>query len=203
MDRPSTAHLVLGLAAAGERRARSALAAGRVVADAALAPAAVVWRSGPAAPVRRRADVAARALEADGARVVARARAGARDAASPLLEQLVGQLAEERVVERAMAELIARGTLARVAEQLVDAGTHGEVVDGRLVDEVTGRVLASDEMRRVLSFVMSSPELRAALAEQSSGLASDMAVGVRSRTSAADAAAERIVRSLRRGGRKR
>jgi hypothetical protein len=193
---------MLGIAAAGERRARGALSAGRAVAGVALAPATVVWRSGPATPLRRRADAAARSLEAEGAEMVARARAGAREAASPLLEQLVGQVAEERVVERAVAELIARGTLSRVAEQLVEAGISGEVVDGRLVDEVTGRVLASDEMRRVLAFVMSSPELRAALAQQSSGLASDMAVGMRVRTSAADATAERLVRSLRRGRKK-
>lgn len=199
MDRASTAHLVLGLAAAGERRARGALSAGRAVAGVAMAPAAVVWRSGPATPVRTRADAARRSLEEDGARLAARARASAREAASPLLEQVVARLAEERLVERAVAELIARGTFARVAEQLVEAGVAGEVVDGRLVDEVTGRVLASDEMRRVLAFVMGSPELRAALAEQSAGLATDMAVGMRARTSAADAAAERIVRSLRRG----
>lgn len=202
MDRASTAHLMLGLAAAGERRARGAVSAGRAVVGVAMLPAAGIWRSSLATPVRERADGAVRALESDGQAIVARARVRAREAASPLLEQLVGQLADERLVERAVAELIARGTLARVAEQIVEAGVAGEVVDGKLVDDVTDRVLASDEMRRVLGFVMSSPELRAALAQQSAGLATDMASGMRVRTSAADATAERLVRALLRGRRK-
>lgn len=88
--------------------------------------------------------------------------------------------------------------IGRVAEQLVEAGVAREVVDARLVDEVTGRVLASEEMRRLLEYVTKSPELRAALAAQSAGLATDMAVGFRSRTSAADATAERLANSLRR-----
>jgi len=202
VDRASTAHLVLGLAAAGERRARGAMSASRAVASVAMRPAAGVWRSGLAAPVRERADGTVRSLENDGREIFARARGRAREAASPLLEELVAQLADERVVERAVAELIARGTLSRVAEQLVEAGVAGEVVDGRLVDDVTERVLASEEMRRVLAFVMGSPELRAALAQQSAGLATDMATGMRARTSVADARAERLVRSLLRGRRK-
>jgi hypothetical protein len=193
---------MLGIAAAGERRARGAVSAGRAVVGVALLPAAGVWRSGLAKPVRERTDAALRGLEAGGQEVAARARVRARETASPLLEQIVGRVAEERLVERAVAELIARGTVARVAEQLVEAGVAGEVVDGSLVDEVTDRVLASDEMRRVLGYVMGSPELRAALAEQSAGFATDMASGMRVRSSAADAWAEKIARSILRGGRK-
>ena len=198
MNRASTAHLLLGLAAAGERRARESLAIGAAAAGVAARPARRVWRSGLAAPVRERVDEAGRGLERDGRELVARARLSAREAAQPLVEQVTARVAEERVIERAMAELIARGTVARVAEQLVEAGVAGEVVDARLVDEVTGRVLASEEMRRLLEYVTKSPELRAALAAQSAGLATDMAVGFRSRTSAADAAAERLANSLRR-----
>jgi hypothetical protein len=161
-----------------------------------MLPASRVWRSAAATPVRVRGQVAASSLARDGRQVVARARALVYEGGSPMVERLAARLAEEHVVERAVAELIARGTIARVAEQLVEAGVAGEVVDGRLVDQVTDQVLASEEMRRVLEYVTKSPELRAALAEQGAGLAEDMAVGVRARTSAADAAAERAVRSL-------
>jgi hypothetical protein len=193
---------MLGIAAAGERRARRAASAGRAVVGVAMLPAAGIWRSGLAAPVRERTDAALRGLESDGEGIAARARVRARQTASPLLEEFVGRLAEERLVERAVAELIARGTFQRVAEQLVEAGAAGEVVDGSLVDEVTERVLASDEMRRVLGFVMSSPELRAALAQQSAGLATDLASGVRVRTSMGDDRAERLVRAILRRPRK-
>jgi hypothetical protein len=57
-------------------------------------------------------------------------------------------------------------------------------------------------MRRVLGFVMSSPELRAALAQQSAGLATDLASGVRVRTSMGDDRAERLVRAILRRPRK-
>jgi hypothetical protein len=196
VNRESTAHLLLGLAAAGERRARESLAAGVTVAGVATFPARRVWRSGLATPLRERADDVALSWERDGRELVGRARRRAYDAASPLVEQLTARVAEERVLERVVAELIARGTIARVTEELVEAGVAGQVVDGRLVDEVTDRVLASEEMRRVLGYVTKSPELRAALAEQSAGLASDMAVGVRARTSSADAVAERLAKSL-------
>jgi hypothetical protein len=202
VSRASTVHLVLGIAAAGERRARGALSSGRAVAAVALVPAVRLWRSGLAAPARERAARATRSLEEDGQRLAIEARMRGHEAASPLVERIAGQLAEERVLERAVAELIARGTLARVAEQVVEAGVAGEVVDSRIVDEVTDRVLASEEMRRVLEYVTKSPELRAALAEQSSGLAEDLAQGMRARTSSADAAAERLVRSLTRRGRR-
>ena len=203
VNRASTAHLLLGLAAASERRARESLAIGAAAAGVAALPARRVWRSGLATPVRERVDEAGRGLERDGRELAARARLTAREAAQPLVEQIAARVADERVVERAMAELIARGTIARVAEQLVEAGVAGEVVDARLVDEVTGRVLASEEMRRLLAYVTKSPELRSALAAQSAGLATDMAVGVRSRTSAADATAERLANSLLRRRRNR
>lgn len=196
MNRTDTAYLLLGLAAAGERRARG-------VAAVALAPAALVMRSRVAAPVRGRLDTTAKRLQFEGRQVVAGTRVRAEKAAFPLVEQIAARIAEEHVAERAVAELIARGTLSRVAEQLVEAGVAGKVVDGELVDEVTSRVLASDEMRRVLAFVMGSPELRAALTQQSAGFAEDMAVGARTRTSAADAAAERIARALIPGRRRK
>jgi hypothetical protein len=51
-------------------------------------------------------------------------------------------------------------------------------------------------MQMILDYITRSPELRAALAHQTAGMAEDMAVGVRSRTYNADAAAERFARRL-------
>jgi hypothetical protein len=83
----------------------------------------------------------------------------------------------------------------------VAAGYRLRVLGERLLrsktlEEVTTRVLESEEMRLVLQHITHSPELRAALADQSAGLAGDMADGMRSRTEVADATAERFARSL-------
>jgi hypothetical protein len=69
-------------------------------------------------------------------------------------------------------------------------------MDSRLVDGVTAQLLASEEMQAILDYVTRSPELRAALAHQTAGMAEDVAIGVRSRTYNADAAAERFARRL-------
>lgn len=189
-------HRILGLAAAGERSARSALRGGRAVASVAVAPASVVWRSPLATPLHRRTEELGRSLEQDGQELLERLRRFTRDAASPFVTRFAAWLAEEQLMELAVVELIAGGTAARVAEEIVRAAVAGDVVNGRLVDEVTERVLASDEMERVLERVMRSRELREALSAQSAGLASDVADRMRARTSRADALAERIARSL-------
>jgi hypothetical protein len=68
------------------------------------------------------------------------------------------------------------------------------VLDSRLLLELTDRVLGSREMEQLIGHIASSPELRAALAAQSTGLADEMAAGVRRRTAAMDDVAERTVR---------
>ncbi len=189
-------HRILGLAAAGERSARSALRGGRAVASVAVAPASVVWRSPLAAPLHRRTEELGHSLEQDGQELAERLRGVAREAASPFVTRLAAWLAEEQLMELAVVELIARGTAARVADQIVRAAVDGEVVNVELVDEVTDRVLASDELQRLIERVVRSPELRAALSQQSVGLASDVAEGMRVRTSKADAVAQRLARRL-------
>jgi hypothetical protein len=196
VERASTVHRILGLAAASERSARSVLRSGRAVAAVAVAPASLAWRSPLAAPLHRRTEEVGRSLEQDGHELVEHLRRLAHEAASPFVTRLAAWLAEEQLMELAVVELIARGTAARVAEQIVRAAVDGEVLNGRLADEVTERLLASDEMQRVLEHVLGSPELRAALSSQSVGLASDVAEGMRARTAKADAVAERLARKL-------
>jgi hypothetical protein len=63
-----------------------------------------------------------------------------------------------------------------------------------LAEQLTRRLLDSPEMQQVIGHIASSPELRAALAEQGSGLAEELAAGVRRRSAAMDDVAERTVR---------
>jgi hypothetical protein len=69
------------------------------------------------------------------------------------------------------------------------------VLDSRLLLELSDRVIRSQEMQQLIGQIASSPELRAALAAQSTGLADEMAAGVRRRTATMDDVAERTVRS--------
>lgn len=131
--------------------------------------------------------------------------------AGPMTERVVQALGEHRIVERVADEMIAQGTVDKLADRLVDderielvvarvvesPGLErllARVLESRVVLEMTDRIIASEEMQHVIRHIANSPELRAAMAEQSAGLAQDMASGVRTRTTTLDDVAERTVR---------
>jgi uncharacterized RDD family membrane protein YckC len=160
------------MASKDDDRRSLADAAGR----AALFPAratARVWRGG----LEEVADEVLSAPEI--ARVLDRALAGS------LPEELARSLIRHRVLERVAAELAASGELERlVTSALASSQTL----------ELTDRVLASDETQRALRHVASSPELLAAMAQQTTGLAEDVAGGVRAAAVRLDDRAEQVVR---------
>jgi uncharacterized RDD family membrane protein YckC len=156
----------------GRPRIRLTDAAGRVAFFPARA-AARAWRR----PLEAAADDVLSAPEM--ARVVDRALAGA------LPEEIARSLVRHRVLERIVAELAASGELERLATTALGS---------RQTLELTDRVLASDEMQHALRHVASSPELRAAMAQQTAGLAEEVAGGVRTSAARLDDRAERVVR---------
>lgn len=108
-----------------------------------------------------------------------------RALAGPLPEELARSLTRNRVLERIVVELAARGELERLLNAALGSPRTLELTD---------RVLASDETQRALGHVASSPELRAAVARQTTGLAEEVLDGVRSSAVRLDDRAEQIVR---------
>jgi hypothetical protein len=126
--------------------------------------------------------IAARVVESpDLDRVVGRVLA------SPALDELIAKLLDSPSTDRVVAQMLASPGLERLVVK---------VMESRLVDDLTDQVLASDELQRVVSHIAQSPELRAAIAEQSVGLAGELADQVRARTVVADERAERAARRL-------
>ena len=213
-DQPASLRFVaLGLAAAGERRTRAAVSVGVRAAGVAAWPAAQVWRSPLAAPVRGRAASAANGLARDGRELTERTQASAREAGAATARRLEDELSRSGVIDEVLDRLLSSGafdrvmtfvvnhpaTEALVAQVIDEPGMDRlitRVMDSRLVDDVTAQLLASEELQLVLEYITRSPELRAALAHQTAGLADDVAVGVRTRTFAADETAERIARAV-------
>jgi hypothetical protein len=206
-------YAVLGAAVAAERRSRAVVALGVRAVGVATWPAARAWESGLAGPLRSRAAVASAALARDGREVAARSGAQARTIGGELIQRLADQLLRSGLADEVVDRLLTTGAIDRVVTVVInhpateallvsafdDPGVDrlvARVMDSRLVDELTARLLESEELQEVLNYVMGSPELRAALAQQTAGLAGDMADGVRSRTVRADDRAERLARSL-------
>ena len=126
--------------------------------------------------------IAARVVESpDLDRVVGRVLA------SPALDELIAKLLDSPSTDRIVAQMLASPGLERLVVK---------VMESRLVDDLTDQVLASEELQRVVSHIAQSPELRAAIAEQSVGLAGELADQVRARTVVADERAERAARRL-------
>jgi uncharacterized RDD family membrane protein YckC len=98
------------------------------------------------------------------AQIVDRALAG------PLPEQVAHSIVRHRVVERMAQELAESGQLDQLIRQALDSPRTLEAVD---------RALSSEAVRRALERVLSGPELRGALASQSTGLAEQVAGGLR------------------------
>lgn len=200
---------MLGATVAAQRRSRRLASVGLRLAGIAVAPAAVAWQSPFAAPLRRRTADASAALTVDGRRLRLTTTVVAGHRARRLSEQVL----RSGLVEEAVDRLLSTGafdhlvtavinhpaTEAMIASVCDDPGVDrlvARVLDSHLVDEVTARVVDSEELQVILDHVTRSPELRAALAQQTAGLAGDMAAGVRSRTAVADASTERFARSL-------
>jgi len=207
--------VILGLAVAGSR---VGLATARVV----LLPARIVARAPAmdgalnrvAAQGKRTRDEARRLAEATAQDVLASPEVGRvidRALAGRLTDSIAASLAEHRVVERVASQMAASGELDRaltaaleheITQQLADEilASPGferllvQVIDSRLLMQLTDRVLLSAEMQRMLDHLVSSPEVRRALAEQTQGMAEEMAAGVRRRTGTIDDVAERTVR---------
>jgi hypothetical protein len=201
------------MAAAGERGSRAIVSAGVRAAGVATRPVALVWASPLASPVRNRAAGAADGFGRDGRELAARTRAQAREANTEALRRIEERIDRSELVDQAIDRVLGSGAFDRIITAVINhPATEALVVnvldepgldrlmtrvmESRLVDELVAQLLASEEMQLVLDYVTRSPELRAALAHQTVGLVDDVAVGVRSRTSVADAAAERFARAL-------
>jgi hypothetical protein len=219
-DGASLTYVVLGAAAAGERRSREVLATGVRVATVATWPAARVWRSQLASPLRRRTDEASSALARDGSELVLRVRSRARESGGELLRRLGDQMTESGLADEVVDWLLNTGIFDRVVTVIINHPATetlvtttlddpaldrlaARVMDSRLVDAIVPRLLESEEFALVLDTVLRSPELRTVLTHQTAGLAEDVAIGMRSRTVRADDAAERFARALLRRPRRR
>jgi hypothetical protein len=102
-------------------------------------------------------------------------------------EPLIGALLESPALTRVIDQVLASPELERLVVRVMESG---------LVDQLTDRLLDSDQLQRVVAHIARSPEVRAALTAQSAGLAGELAGEVRSRTTVADDAAERVARRL-------
>jgi hypothetical protein len=213
-DQPASLRFVaLGLAAESERRTRAMVSLGTRAASVAVWPAAQVWRSPLTTPIRGRAASVADAMAREGRDLVARSQASARAAGARATRSLEGELSRSGLLDQMLDRLLGSGafdrlltvvinhpaTEALVANVFDDPGMDRlitRVMESHLVDELTAQLLASEELQIVLEYITRSPELRAALAHQTAGLADDVAVGVRTRTYAADETAERFARAV-------
>lgn len=213
MERAQLPYVLLGAAAAGERRSREVVASGVRVAAVVSWPAARLWRSPIAQPVRRRAEQGRSELARDGRALAHRTSARTRVTAADVLRRIGDQLAESGVADDLVGWLLGSGAFDRVVTVVINhPATETLVVNtlddpgldrlleramaSRMVDDLTARVLASEQLQEVIDHVVASPELRAALTQQTAGLAGDVAAGVRTRTVRADDAAERVARAL-------
>ena len=121
-----------------------------------------VWRSPPAAPVRRASRSALERLVEDGARHERLWSAETRVALTErVVDVVVGAAIRYALVERVVAQLIAAGTLERVAGQVTESPLPLRVVDDMLSEGVTDpivtRVVESPDLDRVVERVLASP----------------------------------------------
>ena len=157
MSRPSDEAGPKGRSAVGDAIGGAAIHSARVVARA--------WRG----PLETAAEEILSSPEI--AQIVDRAMAG------PLPEQFAHSIVRHRVVERIAQELAESGQLDQLVKQALESPHTKEVID---------QAMASDAVRHALERVLSGPEIRAALTSQSSGLAQQVAGGVRHAAAEAD-----------------
>ena len=181
MDEDVTLRRTAALAALG------LLAVGESAVRAAAGPSRSIWRSWPLAPTRALTEPLVAALVQRGA-----------------LEEVRLRLALERgVTEGAAAVAADYELLDRVLASPELEAFIVRVMQSALVDDLTDQVLASEELQRVVEHVAQSEEVRRALRAQSAGMADEVAGEMRSRSAAADDAAERFARRLLRRRRHR
>jgi uncharacterized RDD family membrane protein YckC len=108
-----------------------------------------------------------------------------RALASELPEELARSIAEHHVLERVAVGLAENGALDSAVEKALASPRTKETLD---------RLVRSDEVRQAIKEVVASPEVRSALAEQSAGLAEEMAADLRKRARLLDDRIEARVR---------
>jgi hypothetical protein len=136
-----------------------------------------------------------------------RALSGALE--GPLVEAVARDLVRYRVADRLLSEELVETTTRRVLEgaeleRVVEAALEsptveriiGRAIDSRLADQAVVRLLQSDDLWLLVDEVARSPAVTAAIARQSASFADQVAGGVRTRSSNADAWLERRARRL-------
>jgi hypothetical protein len=163
------------------------LSVGESAVRAAAGPSRAIWRSWPLAPTRAVTEPVLGALVVRGRREEVRVRVAL----------------ERGVTDRAAAVAADYALLDRVLASPEVEAFIVRVMQSTLVDDLTDQVLASEELQRVVEHVAQSEEVRRALRAQSQGLADEVAGEMRTRSAAADDAAERFARRLLRRRRHR
>ncbi len=152
---------------------------------------------------RSRLAAAAGRLAFYPARVAARAsrdqlEAAADDVLVPELARLIDGALASTLPEDVARSLVTHRVLERVVEELAASGALDKAVEGALksprATELTDRIVHSEAMQQAIREVVAGPEVRAALAQQTTGLAEELVVGVRNRAFRLDDQAERAVR---------
>jgi uncharacterized RDD family membrane protein YckC len=104
--------------------------------------------------------------------------------AGPLPERVARSLVDHEIVERVAGEIVETADVDRIV---------ADVLEHDVTDRVVQQVLQSPEMQRALEHALSSPQVRSALANQTTGLADELADGLRRRAYALDDSIERRV----------
>jgi citrate lyase gamma subunit len=181
----------------------------RLLLGSALVEETVRWAlEGPLVEATVRAAVEQRVAE----RVVAELQdTGALDRAleGPLVENVVRAAIGQHVAERVAAELLDTGAIDRALEGprvaqlaarvLESEGTERlveQVLDSHLLDTSVARVLAGDQLWVVVDEIAESPAVTQAIAQQSVGLADQVAGEVSARSRRADDRLEGVARRL-------
>jgi uncharacterized RDD family membrane protein YckC len=159
---------------------------------------------------RSRIAAAAGRLAFYPARVAARAsrdqlEAAADDVLVPELARLIDVAFASKLPDDVARSLVKHRVLERVVEQLAASGALDKAVEDALksprTSELTDQIVHSEAMRQAIRDVVAGPEVRAALTQQTTGLAEELAVVVRSRAVRLDDRAERAARRRPRAAR--
>ncbi|HET6549240.1 MAG TPA: hypothetical protein VFG79_12315 [Solirubrobacter sp.] len=126
-------------------------------------------------------------------------RAVDRMLAGPLPDAIVRSLLEHHVVEHLADELAASVDVDAAVTTVLEHETTQRLVAAviaspgmdRVLVQATDRALRGPELQRVIEHVAASAEVREALTQQSTTLAQEMAVGLRSKAESLDDVAER------------
>jgi hypothetical protein len=181
VEQASIPYLLIGAAAAAERRARRAAPAAIQTTRTVLWPAAKLYESPPLRGVRLRTAASSASFVREG-------------------RELTDALLSRDVLKQRLRAAINSPATDELLQELLDSAAldrlTARVLDSSFVENLTIRVIASDEMDLVLDYVTNSPEVRAAVTRQTAGLAGDMAAGVRSRTAVGDATTERLAQHI-------